>query len=117
MIKGVGTDIEEIGRIAELIKNNSFLNKCFLPSEISKCSAKRYPPQHFAARFCAKEAFAKACGKPQSWHDAEITNDILGAPKIILHGKAAEELKNCIIHLSVSHSREYANAVVIIEEK
>ena len=111
----VGTDIETISRFKYIMANNSnFMSKCFLESEINYCVGRGRPHQHFAGRFSAKEAFAKACGAPQNWHDVEIINNSLGRPEVILHGKAKENLKDSKISLSISHCREYATAVVII---
>ena len=111
----IGTDIEEISRIKSSINAScNFLNKCFLESEIDYCLSKHSPEKHFATRFCAKEAFAKALGKPCRWHDVEILNNDIGKPFINLYGKLEKELKDYKIDLSMSHSREYATAVVII---
>ena len=116
MIRGIGTDIQEISRIQSSMKRERFLARCFLPREIEYCMSKPRPAEHIAARFCAKEAFAKACGRPQKWHEVMITNNENGAPGICLSGSAAEALKGCRIHVSVSHSGNYAAATVIIEE-
>ncbi len=116
MIRGTGTDIQEISRIQSSMQQKSFLERCFLPEEIEYCMSKPHPANHIAARFCAKEAFAKACGRPQRWREVMITNDENGAPAISLSGSAAEALKGCRIHVSLSHSGNYAAATVIIEE-
>lgn len=111
----IGTDIEEIARIESSIsKNENFAKKCFLDTEIEYCRSKGSPGRHFAVRFCAKEAFAKAVGKPCRWHDVEIKNNLLGKPEIILHGKAKEEFSDCKIDVSMSHSRHYATASVVM---
>ena len=111
----VGTDIEEIARIENIVKRSeSFVQKCFLGSEIEYCRSKKYSERHFAVRFCAKEAFAKAVGKACRWHDVEIKNNRLGKPEIILHGKAKEEFLGCKMDVSMSHSRIYATSTVVI---
>ncbi len=68
--------------------------------------------EFLAGRFSAKEAFSKAAGtgigKNLSFIDIEIESDALGKPMIVKPKVHA--------HLSISHSREYAVAQVIIEE-
>lgn len=64
MIIGIGTDLVEVSRIEEKIKkNNAFIEMVFSENEISYCKSMRYPAQHFAARFAAKESLLKAIGK------------------------------------------------------
>ena len=116
MIKGIGTDIEEVGRIRSRMESEAFLAKCFLPEEIAYAIARPDPAQHLAARFCAKEAFAKACGSPQKWHEVMVASSPSGAPFLVLSGSAARALAGCRVHLSMSHTRHSAHAVVIIEE-
>lgn len=121
MIFGIGTDIIEISRIRHLIDGYGvrFLNRIFTAAEISHCQQLSVPAASFAARWAAKEAFFKALGtgmrSPHSWHDIVILNDNLGKPLISLAGKSARQLKNASCHVSLSHSEEYATAVVIIE--
>jgi holo-[acyl-carrier protein] synthase len=57
MIKGLGTDLVDVARMALKIANSSFLKTAFTDSEIEYCQDKKRPPQHFAARFAAKEAY------------------------------------------------------------
>ncbi|MBQ7257678.1 MAG: holo-ACP synthase [Abditibacteriota bacterium] len=108
----IGTDIESVSRFENL--SETFLNKCFHKSEIEYCKKHKYYAQNLCGRFCAKEAFAKAMGLPQEWHDVEILNDDKGKPIIILHGKAKEALKGAKTEVSISHCSEYATATVII---
>ncbi|MBP5274180.1 MAG: holo-ACP synthase [Abditibacteriota bacterium] len=116
MIKGTGIDIEETDRIRESVKSKSFRERIFLPEETAYALSRPDPALHFAARFCAKEAFAKACGSPQLWLEVCVVNDDKGAPSFALTGKAAELTKGCRVHLSLTHSKKYAAAVVVIEE-
>lgn len=125
MIYGIGIDIIEVARIAKQIsgESNSFVKKVFTSNEIEYCEKKiKNKAQNYAARFAAKEAFFKAIGTGWrdglSWKEIETTNDELGKPDIILIGKAkelAENLKILKIHVSVSHIKELAVAVVILE--
>ena len=123
MIKGTGIDIIDIPRIKKMIeKDNLFQNKIFSATEIEYCSGKHKKEIHFAARFASKEAFFKALGTGwrygMRWQDISVENNDLGKPDIVLSGKALDFFKESgmeHIHLSISHTKEYAVASVIIE--
>ena len=114
MILGTGIDIIEVERIASAIKRwgNGFLNHVFTPKEIAYSKKHRYPNQHFAARFAAKEAFLKALGdnSETNWKDIEITNDKNGKP-ICSYKKKNFKGK---IFISMSHTKNYAVANALI---
>jgi holo-[acyl-carrier protein] synthase len=108
-MKGVGIDIEEIARFSEkkYDKNKLFYKKIFTDSEIEFCLNQVEPYQHFTARFCAKEAAIKAVSdKNLKFTEIEVSKNknkpILNIPNE----------KNVIV--SISHTRKYATAVVII---
>ncbi len=117
MIK-CGTDIIEINRINKSIKNPKFLARVFSPMELKYFTSKSFNPCSIAANFCAKEAFSKALGtgfRGFSMNEISVLRDSVGAPYFIFSGRAkkivsAEKFK---LSLSLSHSREYATAVVI----
>jgi holo-[acyl-carrier protein] synthase len=123
MIKGTGIDIIDIPRIKKkTTEDPRFIEKLFTETEITYCEAKFRKEIHYAARFAAKEAFFKAMGTGwrdgMKWTDISIENDDLGKPEIKLQGKTLENFKEKNfenIHLSISHTREYAVALVIIE--
>ena len=123
MIRGVGVDIIEIGRIRRSIEESGerFLEKIFTAGEIAYCKSKQDMFQHFAARFAAKEAMSKAIStgwiKTFRWKDVEVMNDRSGQPRIALHGMLRESLTASSIHVSMSHSESHAVAMVLIEEK
>ncbi len=113
----IGTDIEQISRIEQaMARTPRFGERLFTPAERAYCDAAARPGQHYAARFCAKEAFAKAIGEPLSWHDVEILRADSGQPLLRATGKAAELLAGRPVQLSLSHAGDYAMAVVLIEE-
>ncbi|MBR4749360.1 MAG: holo-ACP synthase [Abditibacteriota bacterium] len=116
MIRGIGADIEEVDRIRSRMESEAFLSRCFLPEEVAYAMSRPDPAQHLTARFCAKEAFAKACGSPQKWHEVRVVNGPAGAPSLALSGDAARALEGCRVHLTMSHTRRIAFAEVIIEE-
>ncbi|CAN5173827.1 holo-ACP synthase [soil metagenome] len=123
MIYGIGTDIAEVARINEkLAKDNGFKEKAFTVAEIAYCESKKQPAVHFAARFAAKEAFAKALGT--GWigqceiTDVEVVNDAFGKPQFALCPVAAAIINAAgigRIHLSISHTAETAVAMVVLE--
>lgn len=115
-----GTDIIEISRIKESIekKGNRFIEKIFTSEEIEYCESKNdLKYQHYAARFASKEAVFKAIStlriKDISWKDIEIKNDNIGRPIVNILNKDTAKIQN--IDLSISHCKEYAVAVAIVE--
>ncbi len=122
MIIGIGIDIIEIERIRRSIEQyaDTFLSKLFTENEIRYCKSKAYPTQHYAARFAAKEAFAKAISTGWTgdfeWKNVEVKNDAIGKPSFELYGKTAEVLEGCSVFLSMSHSDTSVIAFVVIEK-
>lgn len=118
-IQGIGTDIIEIKRILQSIKEHKdrFLNRLFTKDEIAYCQKSSIPERHFAGRFAAKEAVAKAfgvgIGKELSWKDIEITKDERGRPIVKLSDATFIKFKEPNIMVSISHCKEYASAVAI----
>jgi holo-[acyl-carrier protein] synthase len=115
----IGTDIVECVRIAQMIEKYGevFLQRVFTQKEIEYCSSRKAATQHYAGRWAAKEAVMKVLGTGWSkgihWTDLEVTNEVSGAPKLILSGRAAEIAKERGIRevmLSISHCRSYATA-------
>jgi holo-[acyl-carrier protein] synthase len=123
MIIGTGIDIIEVARIEKVMSRDiGFRDKIFTPGEIEYCEAKKNKFQHYAARFSAKEAFLKAIGT--GWRfgvrfgDIEIFHDELGQPHIRTIGIAKELTDRLLvskIHVSLSHLKELATAIVILE--
>lgn len=102
-------------------RTRRFLKKVFTRGEIEYCYRKKNPFPCFSARFAAKEALLKALGvgwgRGIGWTDIEVFNDELGAPGIRFLGSLKEiarkrEIKG--VMLSLSHSKDYAVAVVIL---
>lgn len=124
MILGLGIDIIEIERVKDSIDKfgDKFLNKLFTEKEIEYCSSKPNKYQHYAARFAAKEAVAKALAT--GWNHefnfkfVEIFNEPNGMPKVNLHGSLKSFLENDKeLKISITHSRDYAACVAIIQRK
>ena len=116
MIKGTGVDIVEIDRIKDAVKRHGqrFLKKIFTPLEIKYCSSfnkLKFP--ELSVRFAAKEAYSKANGTGMRgihWRHIEVFNDTKGKPLLRIKGKYKKN-----VQVTLSHSRDYAVANVIIE--
>jgi holo-[acyl-carrier protein] synthase len=125
MVLGLGTDLIETGRVEESIKRfgERFLERIYSPGEIAYCKRKKNAAESFAARFAAKEAGAKALGtgisRGVTWKEFEVKREASGKPSLHLSGRAAE-LAGAMgvrrIQLSLTHSREFAWAVVVVED-
>jgi holo-[acyl-carrier protein] synthase len=123
MVRGIGIDILEIARMKKILERDErFVQRIFTPEEIRYCNSKAAREQHFTARFTAKEAFFKALGmgwrNGMAWKEVCIENNRLGKPEIKISGITRDFFKKNSyreIHLSISHSREYAVSMVIIE--
>ncbi|MCX6165347.1 MAG: holo-ACP synthase [Ignavibacteriae bacterium] len=120
MIKGIGIDIIDIKRIKRIIEQfgDRFFEKILTEKEIAYCKSFSKPDLHFAGRFAAKEAYSKSIGtgisKDFGWRDIEILNDEKGKP-YIQHNKENDYSK-LVFNVSISHTDEYACAVVTCEE-
>ena len=123
MIIADGCDLIEIERIAKALQRENFCTRIYTAAELSYAESKKNQCKaaSLAAVFAAKEAVAKALGVGLGqigWREIEVRHDELGKPFVALSGRArvlAEERGVKNIHLSLSHSREYALAMVILE--
>ena len=125
MILGTGFDLTSLPRIKALLEKHGehFLTRILtadelaaLPSEPSRRVA------YVAGRWASKEAAVKALGSGFSagigFHDVEVVTLDGGRPELRLHGKAkefAEEKNVKYLHVSISHERDMAGAMVILE--
>ncbi len=123
MIIGIGLDIIEVERVAEKIeKQQGFRELVFAEAEIEYCEPKAHKYQHYAARFAAKEAFFKALGtgwaSGTSFNEIVISGNDTGKPHISFTGRTAVTLQHLNpgrINVSLSHLKNIAAAVVVIE--
>lgn len=124
MILGIGIDLVSVERIKNTLARykTRFLNRIYAPEEIHYCSKQREPAIHYAGRFAAKEAFAKALGTGFSAFvrpkEICIKSQNNGHPHLSVRGetqKILAQLGVTHIHLSLSHLDTYACAVVILE--
>ena len=101
-------------------------DKLFAPTELDYCARLSDPAPSLAARFAAKEAFQKVWPRPHGWRDVWVQRDrtpdgpfpfappVLGyAPEI-----AAEmQRRGWVAHLTLTHTKEHASAVVLLEAR
>lgn len=118
MIKGIGIDLVELERVKKsLEKNNRLVNRILTTQEqaaYQQLGGLTRRAEFLAGRFAAKEAFAKATGTgigKLSFQDIEVKNIESGAPTLFVQGYERYNL-----FLSITHSKDYAVAQVIIEE-
>lgn len=124
MILGLGADLVEIARIKRIYARYGahFLAKILTAAEIASLPAN--PVTVLAGRFAAKEAAAKSLGTGfadgVTFADFEIFNASSGKPELHFSGAAlarAREMGMARAHLSISHERSMAMAIVILEDQ
>lgn len=121
---GVGTDIIEIERISDILsRGDRFLDRVLTANEREHLRERGMKHESVASIWCAKEAVAKALGtgiRGFQMKDIEIIHDDLGKPAVLLHSGAsetAERLGAGSILMSISHCRQYAVAMCVIEKR
>lgn len=118
-ILGVGIDLIEIDRIRESLKRhqNRMEEKLFTDYEREYCERFQDSIPHYAARFAAKEAIAKAVGTgfgdTITWQGIEIQSEENGKPYVVLSPELTKKLPSCKFHLSFSHSATHVVAIAI----
>lgn len=123
MIAGVGTDLCGISRMEALITNDAFLSRYFAPGEIAYIRGQgAMAAASLAGCYAAKEAFVKALGegfRGIPLPDIAVAHTDQGAPFYAVTGEARAAMDARGIrqaHLSISHEREMALAVCIMED-
>jgi holo-[acyl-carrier protein] synthase len=112
----VGIDLLEIDRLERALERQPRLaERLFTDAERAYAAARARPGQHLAARFCAKEAVAKAL-RLEAWNFREV--EVLGGdgpPELRLHGKVAARARELgvEVHVSLTHTRRDAAAVAL----
>lgn len=127
MIVGIGTDLCDIRRIADLLEKfpGRFEARIYTPAERDRARRFKDPAAYFAKRFAAKEAVAKSLAGPRtgplSWLDVETLNDQSGRPKVNLYRGAKKRAKMragdapFTLHISLTDDYPYAQAFAIFE--
>jgi len=123
LIIGCGIDLVSIKRIENIVRRwgDNFICRIFTPLEQEYCEKKGNKYQSYAGKFAAKEALLKALGlglRGVNWKEIEVINDNLGQPIIKTSGRLKGITSNKKVDkyfLTISHTKEYALAEVILE--
>jgi holo-[acyl-carrier protein] synthase len=115
---GVGIDLLEIDRMERALERRPRLaERLFTAGERDYAAARARPGMHLAARFCAKEAVAKALAL-RVWnpHDVEVVGGG-GPPAVRLTGHAGARARELgvAVHVSLTHTEAMAGAVAVAE--
>ncbi len=116
----VGLDLIEIERIRRALERYpAFRERCFTEAERAYCDSRKNPAQSYAGRFAGKEAVGKALGIGVrfTWREIEIAGRL--KPRVRLSGRTgawAAKAGAGRIDLSMTHSRELAAAICVVEE-
>ena len=123
MIKGIGVDVVHVYRMERWRKVPGLLGRFFHPEELSTALSRESGAElALAARFAAKEAFGKALGTGLAGivlKDVMVKNRHNGQPEIVVSGTALAALQRLgasRIHVSLTHERENAIAMVVLED-
>jgi holo-[acyl-carrier protein] synthase len=116
MASGVGIDLLEIDRLERALERHPRLaERVFTAAEREYAAARARPARHLAARFAAKEAVVKALGLSDGFGLREIEIVAGEPPTLRLSGGAARAAADTRIDVSLTHSRDFAAAVAILD--
>ncbi|GAA6743203.1 holo-ACP synthase [Thermus antranikianii] len=120
MIQAIGTDLVEIDRVRKLLKKHGgkALKRLFTEEELTYALRHQDPAPSLAARIAAKEAFQKCWPESLSWKEVWVGMEgrkpvLRFAPKV----RARLEAEGLFAHLSLSHEKGHALAVVVLEAR
>jgi len=120
-VLGTGIDLVEVERFEHAIHRwgARLIERLFTPVEQAYVKGRKAAAQHWAVRFAAKEAVVKALGAPKGlgleWRDMEITHGPEGQPKVTFY-RTLSRWKDCEVHLSLTHTDNYAVASALVLE-
>jgi holo-[acyl-carrier protein] synthase len=121
-IRAIGTDVVDLDHFERIVARSrpGFINRLFTDSEIEYCERFKDRMASYAALFAAKEAFLKALrtglAPGITWTDVEVVHAASGAPSIVTRRRCSDLLGSGRAHVTLSHSRKTAHAVVVIED-
>lgn len=124
VILGIGVDAVSIERVKNL--KARALEKMFSEKELEQYSElenahEDIKAQFLASRFAVKEAYAKARGT--GFNGTVVPNEITtgkekdGRPFVILSGKTLDNAPRAVVHLSLTHEKPLAIAMVVLESE
>ena len=112
----IGLDLLDIGRFERALERRPRLGeRLFTDAERAYAAQRPRPGQHLAARFCAKEAVAKALALP-GWSFAGVeVIDTGAAPELVLRGTALRRARELGVscRVSLTHTASTAGAVAL----
>jgi holo-[acyl-carrier protein] synthase len=117
-VAAVGLDLLDVQRFERALERRPRLaERLFTDGERDYAAARARPGMHLAARFCAKEAVAKALElREWSWRDVEVLGGGDEPPSVKLTGaagaRAAELGKG--VSVSLTHQKGMAAAVAVL---
>ena len=115
---GVGIDLLEIERLERaLARRPTLATRLFTDGERAYAATRARPVMHLAARFCAKEAVAKALQlREWSWRDVEVLGGGDEPPSVRLSGAAASRAQalGATVEVSLTHTHGMAAAVAML---
>jgi holo-[acyl-carrier protein] synthase len=116
-VGGVGIDLLEVERLERALERRPRLaERLFTDAERAYAAARARPGLHLAARFCAKEAVAKALGMTAwGWREVEVVATD-AAPELRLTGAVAARASELGVRASISltHTDSVAGAVALL---
>ncbi len=119
-VVGVGIDAVDIARLRTVLQRRRHLaDRLFTPGERAYAAAAVDPTPRLATRFATKEAVMKALGLGLGafgFHDVEVVREGIDAPRLVLHGAAADAADRAGVHhwhLSLTHTGALALAAVV----
>lgn len=127
MIVAVGHDLIEIARIRRMLEREGpRAERLFAPEELAYCARLADPAPSLAARFAAKEAFQKVWPRPHGWRDVWVVREAtpggpfpFARPTLGFIPEIGAEMRErgWAAHLTLTHTKEHASAVVVLEER
>jgi holo-[acyl-carrier protein] synthase len=115
-VAGIGVDLLEIDRLERALGRHPRLaERVFSAGEREYAAGRARPARHLAARFAAKEAVTKALGLRDGFGLGDIEVVAGEPPTVRLSGRAAEAAEGARVEVSLTHSRDFAAAVAIVD--
>jgi len=117
VIVAIGSDLVSVERVRGVYRRHPerFLERHFTPAERAYALAAADPAPRLAARWAAKEAFAKVWPSPLGWRDVAVGHE---GPRPVL--RFSPELERALAErglsalVTLSHERDYALAFVAL---
>lgn len=120
-----GVDVTAISRVRRLLEDTAFRDRAFAQTEVVYCEETRRPAEHYAARWCVKEALRKLVANPGAvaFGDVVTERDSDG-PQLSVSGTAVRALTETFgvepsadrvdTAVSLTHDRESDTATAIV---